>query len=42
MPDLVSLKVLGRVPRARRAKLYHLLGDESSAHTYQADIQPPK
>ncbi|KAI8468530.1 MAG: hypothetical protein J3K34DRAFT_522900 [Monoraphidium minutum] len=42
MPDLVSLRVMGRVPRARRAKLYHLTRDESGAHTYQSDVAPPK
>jgi hypothetical protein len=42
MPDLVGLKVVGRIPRARRAKLYHLLENESGTHTYQVDVPPPK
>jgi hypothetical protein len=42
MPDLVSLKVVGRIPRARRAKLYHLLQNEAGTHSYQSDVLPPK
>ena len=42
MPDLLSIKVIGRLPRARRARLYHLLEDESSTHTYQAMIANPQ
>jgi hypothetical protein len=40
MPDVASVKVLGRLPRARRARLYHLVDDESDAHTYQAHVAP--
>ena len=40
MPDVASIKVLGRLPRARRARLYHLLEDESDAHTYQSHVAP--
>jgi hypothetical protein len=42
MPDLLSIKVVGRLPRARRARLYHLLEDESSAQTYQSVIAAPQ
>lgn len=42
MPDLLSIKVIGRLPRARRARLYHLLEDESSAQTYQATLPAPE
>jgi hypothetical protein len=41
MPDLVSLKVVGRIPRARRSKLYHLTANESGAHTYQDQVHAP-
>lgn len=41
MPDLLSIKVIGRLPRARRARLYHLLEDESSTQTYQATVPQP-
>lgn len=42
MPDLLGVRVLGRVPRARRARLYHLLENESGAHTYQVEVGQPK
>jgi len=42
MPDLLSIKVVGKIPRARRARLYHLLEDESSSQTYQANIAAPE
>jgi hypothetical protein len=35
MPDLLSLRVVGRLPKARRSKLYHLLADEGPKHVYQ-------
>ena len=40
MPDLLGVKVVGRLPRARRARLPHILEAESSAHTYQAEVAP--
>lgn len=39
MPDLLSVKVLGRLPRAKRSKLYHLLEDESPKHIYQTGVE---
>jgi hypothetical protein len=42
MPDLLSVKVVGRMPRARRNKLYNLPQDESDKHTYQAFVEPPQ
>jgi large subunit ribosomal protein L19 len=42
MPDLVGVKVVGRLPRAKRSKLYHLLQDEGPKHIYQASIAQPK
>ena len=38
MPDLLDLKVVGRIPKARRARLNHLLQNESPAHTYQSSV----
>jgi hypothetical protein len=35
MPDLLAVRVVGRIARARRARLNHLLADESAAQTYQ-------
>jgi hypothetical protein len=44
MPDLLSVKVVGSVSgrRARRARLFHLLEDESSSQTYQNAIPQPE
>jgi hypothetical protein len=42
MPDLLSIKVLGRMPKAKRARLYHLLEDESKTHMYQPTVVAPK
>eukprot|EP00775_Hariotina_reticulata_P003890 gene3889-biopygen5591 len=42
MPDIVAVKVVGRLPKAKRSKLYHLLQDESPRHVYQSSIAPPK
>jgi hypothetical protein len=42
MPDLLSVKVVGRVPRARRARLYHLLEDESSSMSFQSNVPAPE
>jgi hypothetical protein len=42
MPDLLGVKVVGRIPRTRRAKLHHLLENESGTHTYQMEVAPPK
>jgi hypothetical protein len=42
MPDIMALKVVGRLPKAKRSKLYHLLQDESPRHVYQSSIEPPK
>jgi hypothetical protein len=39
MPDLLSVKVVGRLPRAKRSKLYHLLEDESPKHIYQTGVE---
>jgi hypothetical protein len=39
MPDLLSIKVVGRIPKAHRSKLYYLLRDESPRHSYQSDIR---
>lgn len=42
MPDLQSVKVVGRLARAKRSRLYHLMENESGAHTYQVEVAPPK
>jgi hypothetical protein len=42
MPDIVGVKVVGRLPRMKRSKLYHLLQDEGPKHIYQASIAAPK
>ncbi|WIA23266.1 hypothetical protein OEZ86_010163 [Tetradesmus obliquus] len=42
MPDIVGIKVVGRLPRTKRSKLYHLLQDEGPKHIYQANIAAPK
>lgn len=42
MPDMVSIKVVGRLQRAKRSKLYHLLQDEGPKHIYQTAVAPPK
>eukprot|EP00878_Enallax_costatus_P009749 GHUV01010181.1.p1 GENE.GHUV01010181.1~~GHUV01010181.1.p1 ORF type:complete len:200 (+),score=32.30 GHUV01010181.1:101-700(+) len=42
MPDLLSIKVVGRVPKAKRSKLYHISQDEGPKHIYQTSIPPPK
>lgn len=39
MPDLLSIKVVGRIPRAKRSKLYHILQDESPKHIYQTSVE---
>lgn len=41
MPDLLSVRVVGRLRRAKRAKLYHLLEDEGPRHVYQASVGAP-
>ncbi len=38
MPDLLGIRVVGRVP-ARQERLFHLLEDETSKHTYQSAVQ---
>eukprot|EP00882_Tetradesmus_deserticola_P004038 GHRQ01004266.1.p1 GENE.GHRQ01004266.1~~GHRQ01004266.1.p1 ORF type:complete len:188 (+),score=51.39 GHRQ01004266.1:519-1082(+) len=42
MPDMVGIKVVGRLARAKRSKLYHLLQDEGPKHVYQATVAQPK
>lgn len=39
MPDLLSVKVVGRLPKAKRSKLYHILQDESPKHIYQTGVE---
>eukprot|EP00877_Chromochloris_zofingiensis_P004889 jgi/Chrzof1/14400/Cz09g01050.t1 len=42
MPDLISINVVGRLPKVKFAKLYHLLQKETDEHTYQQSVQPPR
>lgn len=41
MPDLLGIRVVGRVP-AKQERLFHLLDDETSKHTYQSVVQVVK
>eukprot|EP00798_Chlamydomonas_sp_ICE-L_P017621 gene17621-23959_t len=40
MPDLLEVKVVGRVQVAPRSKLFYLMKDETSAQTYQSRVKP--
>lgn len=35
----MSVRVVGRLPKAKRSKLYHLLQDESPKHVYQTAVE---
>ena len=39
MPDMLSVRVVGRLPKAKRYKLYHLLEDEGPKHVYQTSVE---
>ncbi|PNH03872.1 50S ribosomal protein L19, chloroplastic [Tetrabaena socialis] len=41
MPDLLGIKVVGRVP-AKQERLFHLLEKQSSAHTFQTAVTQVK
>lgn len=42
MPDLLSIKVVGRLSKVRRNKLYYLLKNEGPEHVYQTEVRVPK